>query len=176
MATSNDPKLPSNDIRRRLLAGEPMTSATVAREYGVSKSLLGTVIGAMIREGMTFAKDVQPGPYRTYAYTVTDPAPPPGVEWGKGRGVRKLGNRGRRNDLAHGAEPKPAKAVAKSTPAPAVRATVNGKHNGTQHPVPQLGESVQVFLLALTEDGRVNVGLRDGEQTWLATVDGFSAG
>ena len=174
--------LPSADIRRRLLAGEPITAKQVADDYGVSLSLLGVTVKALESEGATIVRERCDPPKRgnPHTFRVTTPAPDPDARatWGKGRGVRKLGDRGRK------AEPNPAKgngagsngrAVAHATPGQVVRAAVGGKRLATGHPVPVLGESLQVFLLALTDDGRVNVGLRDGEQTWLTTVDGFSA-
>lgn len=175
------PNRPSADIRRRLLAGEAITAAQCAEEYGVSLSLLGTIVKALEVDGATVVRERCDPPRRgnPHTFRVTAPEPDPALRgtWGKARGVTKLGGNGRGPNKAKGAKvpAKGAKVAALSTaPAAVVRRAVNGHAMGTEHPVPVLGESLQVFLLALTDDGRVNVGLRDGEQTWLTTVDGFS--
>lgn len=175
---------PSDDLRRRLLAGEPITTRQAVDDYGVSTSLVGVIVAQLERDGATIHREREHDKRGVPAvFTVTSPKPDPALRssWGKGSDVRKLGNRGG----AGVARPSKGKAKAKSkrqasaavanaSPAAIVRAHVNGSPKGTDHPVPVLGENLQVFLLALTDDGRVNVGLRDGEQTWLTTVDGFA--
>lgn len=180
---------PTEDIRRRLLAGETLTAPQIADEYGVSASLFSVATAALRKDGARFRKVKLPG--GVVATTLEHPAPDASLRhtWGAAPGVRKH-HRGkllppaddprleeqRERDRERKRKYRERKRVAASSaPAALARAAVKVNGNGADHPVPVLGESVQVFLLALADDGRVNVGLRDGEHTWLTTVDGFSA-
>lgn len=189
----SEPITPTADIRRRMSAGEPLRSYEVATDYGVSRSLLGVIIQSLREEGATILKEREGIAFR---FTLTHPTPDPALQstWGKGanvsgptQGPRAAGAPPReprakkeRTDELRAKERerkrrlRESKRVAAHGTNGVVRAALNGHANGTDHPVPQLGESVQVFLLALNDDGRVSVGLRDSERTWLTTVDGFS--
>lgn len=190
-ATAPTPIRPSDDIKRRLRAGEGLTSKQVASDYGVSSALLHAVLRELQLAGCTFQRDKLDGsPGNPLRFTITEPKPPRGSKqsWGPADNVVKLKGRGpQRKVRSDKGKARTRRAPAAAPPAngavvkvdPAVEQLLhsrNGKGNtALDHPVPQLGESVQVFLLALDEDGKVNVGLRSSDATWLVGVDGFAA-
>jgi hypothetical protein len=158
---------PTTDIARRLLAGEALTAAQCADDYGCSTALLGAVIRSLQDEqGCTFTRTPISG--GRMLYQLATPAPS-GAAHGKGRGVVKMAGRGPKPLKPA----KPARVPARSSALPE-RVRVNGRAMPTTA-LPSLGADVQVCLLAITEDGRISVGLRTPSGTWLTSVDGFSA-
>ena len=189
------PTRPTEDIRRRLLAGEPLTTAQVVADYGVSNALLHAAMKAMRNDGCTFQSETLKEPGTPARYMIESPAPKRGLRstWGPGEGVVSMRKKPRKGDKkprkqrSDKGQARGSSAVAQAHGELAATARVlqhaNGNGNGSNgmqptpdlaHPVPVLGESVQVYLLMLDEDGRVNVGLRSAESAWLVGVDGFA--
>jgi len=151
---------PSDDIKRRLLAGEPLTSAQTSEEYGVSKALLGSVLSKLKGEGHTFTEQQVPGLGNPKQYRITTPTNTD--IWGKGENVVSL----QANKKAKAAKPTPAP---KPPAAPKPR-----KPKPLDVPVPTLGATLRVALLAVNDDGVVTIGINNGTQSWMAEVIGYT--
>lgn len=179
---------PTHDMRRRLLAGEGLTSKGCAAEYGCSDALLLAVIKALRDEGMTVDAFRPNGKTTPALFTVVG-ATRNEAEWGKGADVQKMAGRGHGTGRRKGEsaddrrrrldrERKAAKRQASPMDAPqeSKALTKRPKRNGHVVPtLPSLGANLSICLLAVAEDGRISIGLRGDEGTWLTSVDGFSA-
>lgn len=166
--TATKVQRPTDDIRRRLLAGEPLTTRQCASDYGCSTALLGSVVKSLRDEGVTVGTVPLEGGHGAVIFQVVG-AEQQRESWGKARGVRKLAGRGPGTSER---PPSPLDAEPKAQP-PARRST---KRNGVAVPaLPSLGADVSVCLLAVGDDGRISIGFRSDAGTWLTSVDGFSA-
>lgn len=155
---------PSHDMARRLRAGEPLTSAQTAEEYGVTQSLLGTVIRKLKDEEGLEIEGVPIGAkgQKRYRRTLTVPSDP--SEWGKGPNVAP----------SLQAKTRAAKKAAPKSPAPPTPPKPR-KRKGLDHPVPALGDTVEVNALTLTEDGEVGISIKGDDGMWLVRIVGYAA-
>lgn len=190
---------PSEDVKRRLLAGETLTTKQVALDYHVSTALLHAAMAACRkRDGWTFKKErTGAGSTSETRYSLTSPKPTVDESsWGPDPTARSLQadvvEQRRKDDRERKrrarADAKRERVAAHDSPRNGTRAVanVNGsalvklrttKVNGAGalgHPVPALGDGLQVYLLMLDDEGAVRVGLRNDEGSWLTSVDGFA--
>jgi len=165
------PIRPSDDIKRRLRAGEPLTSKQIAADYNVTPSLLHTVVRSLEAEGLLFTKTKLGGNSnanaRRYQRASDVPGVPPQMDeaqWGKGENVVSLQQKK--------AKATKAKAAKKSRP---VSATPKPRKQPTLDvPVPALGAALSVAYLALDPGGIARLGLNNGTEAWLVTIDGYT--
>lgn len=195
---------PTQDVKRRLLAGETLTSEQVQQDYDVSKALLHSVLKKVQDvDGWTVAKERTGNGGRTdlTRYRLVSPAPDVDEKaWGPDPAARSLqADVTAQRRKADRERKRLERAQAKLDKGHAPRAAHGPKSNGSAvarvngqaltlpgrtkvngagpigHPVPALGDGLQVYLLMLDDDGSVRVGLRNGEAAWLTSVDGFAA-
>jgi hypothetical protein len=195
-----DPNYPDDDfgatskIRRRLFAGEGLTSEGIERDYGTTRSLLGVITRIMKAAGYKFHVD-RSGPNGTAIYRLTNPehVPPPdftGPPTSKKRGPRrgtsptpqakrKRALRDAQRGLAEQGIPTPpsrAEQMAQATMEWVTRQGRKPAAHGTRHAatpqLPELGSMVQVAMLLLQTDGTVQLALRNGDSTVLCKVEG----
>lgn len=161
--TTPHPMRPTADIRRRLLAGEPLTSAQIAEEYGTESSLLGNVIRELKGQGHTVTDEPIPGLGNPKRYSVAMENPDTSA-WGKSEDVVSM----RANS--------PRRKVKNKTKDPAALAApvTARKSRGLPHPVPTLGADLTVNGLTLTADGAVAVSIKNGDGQWLCEVMAYA--
>jgi hypothetical protein len=162
---------PSDDIKRRLRAGEPLTGKQIAADYDVTPSLLGTAIAALqTAEGLRFTKTKQPGPgnpkrYQRASDVTGVPIHMDEADWGKGDNVAPSLQANKAKKL-----PKP-KLVPKP---PKPKSRHIGSLPPIDVPVPALGTHLRVALLMVSDDGVVTIGVNNGIEAWTAEVIGYT--
>ena len=162
----NKPVRPSGDIKRRMLAGEPLTGAQIAEEYGIHPSTLGNVVRELKTEYGNEAVHghIIPGAGNPKRYQMVMPAGYDESQWGKGENVQSLRRKEGPNAprAPKATEPKPAAAAPKP------------KRKGLPHPVPELGSSLAVNALTLTDDGVVALSIESDTGRWLVEVMAYA--
>jgi hypothetical protein len=168
----------SGRVRRRLLRGEAVDPRQFAAESGGHVSLTSTAVLSLRRLG--FDVENVPGP-RGVLYRVTNPEHWPSdeafdkfrthsTEESRAARERKRARQGAKG--TPGRPPKAANTTAAVEPAPPVGGRDVADRDSRIPPLPDLGQPVTVYALALNDDGSITLGLRNGQRRWLTTVAG----
>lgn len=133
-------------IREHLLAGKPLGNASAMQTFGVSTGAFGKVKATLEAEGYAFTKErpATPGPDK-FVFVLKGPAHLPAT--------RAPGNPNGRNQYS---------------------AAANGDGHGEgllNFAVPGLGQGLSVRGLFLDDEGTVKIMLKNGEASWVATVE-----
>jgi hypothetical protein len=173
--------------RRRLMWGEPITASEFARE--TDSTTTNVIQAARVVEALGFviertsvAKDDQTGPGRHHhtQYRVTNTDHVPSDEQITAAAIKE---QQRRSTQPARRRRRAAANRTVTTKAPALAeveavATPGGEVSDPTGigvalpPLPDLGQSVTVYALALDPDGEVTVGLRNGTRQWLLRLVG----
>lgn len=157
----------SSRIRSRLIAGDSLYAKQIAEEEGCTGGTLQYVVQSMRKRGYRFKESSAPDGSLCVLYTMShNPDTPRPFTDGLEREAART--------------PAPVPATTRET-APATptspRLSLNGHYTPlTASWLPDLGEAVQVTLLALDGSGTVRIGLQGADGGCLVVLEGSEAG
>jgi len=175
-------------VRRRLFHGAVLDPYAIQDEFGVHISTVASATLTLRRLG--FVVEHVPGP-RGVMYRLTNPEHQPTPEDFEADRARARAEsaatreRKRERDAAVAAalarkaqdaaaaksKPKASNTSKTVEPRPTGGGDVADRASGVP-PLPDLGQPVTVYALALNDDGSVTLGLRNGDRRWMASVTG----
>lgn len=166
-------------VRRRLFRGEVLTPKIVVTEIGGSNGLLGQVMFQLETLGFEAVREPDEAGLTTYRLGNPD-YQPTDADYER---LRKLTSTRpsavkRANKSARRSAPVKA-SNASSSSAAVTRAAATAPSPpqlpGVElPPLPDIGQPLTVYALALNEDGSITVGLRNGTRQWLTNIVGQS--